>query len=133
MYIILVQLQEMIFAVDFLHTTSTILQFTLKQIYEYGALTVVYTYHYLTSMTLLNFINLSSTTAVTINDENVIYINLIKKKIPKIHGNSYKNTPFFETFHNMTTTFEDYVGCIERHRTRKFGITEILNMVPVNN
>lgn len=42
-------------------------------------------------MTFLNYINLSSTTAVTMNKENVIYLNLIKKKIPKIDGNSYKN------------------------------------------
>lgn len=115
MCIIHVHLKDMIFAVDFLHTTSTILQCTLKQIYEYGAFTVFYTQYYLTSMTFLNYINLSSTTAVTIYKENVIYLNLIKKKFRRQTVILTKIVYSVETFHNMTTTFEDFVGCIERH------------------
>lgn len=63
----------------FLHTTSTILQGTLKEIYEYGASTVFYTFHYLTSITFLNYINLSSSAAFTINDQNVITRPSFKK------------------------------------------------------
>lgn len=87
-----VQLQEMLFAVDFLHTASTILQNKLKSIYEYGASIVVCTFHYLTYLTFLNYIFLLSSTAVTINDQNIIYLTSIKKRISlMIHCISYKN------------------------------------------
>lgn len=56
--------------VNFLHTSSTFLLGTLKTIYEYGASTVVYTFYYLAFVTLLNYINLLSSTAVKINDQN---------------------------------------------------------------
>lgn len=81
--------------VNFLHTSSTILLGTLKTIYEYGASTVVYTFYYLAFMTLLNYINLLSSTAVIINDQNKYTWYSLKNNFQMILCISYKIFHFY--------------------------------------